>query len=324
MTQVFSDALVSDVQRAQASATLRSLAQRVANGNGRSALAETIIRSIEPGRLTLDTFGIFMDVRQFNPGDDAKITIRRGKYPVRAMVPGTSHLVDRVYKQEKVGFMWDALIAGARANMLELNNGDIDSVARLRRDLRDDLIDAIAAKVFTLLTTTWSTVSTTSHVATVSGALNKTTLDTMFDTVIDYAGSVRAIIGTYKALRPLYQFAGYQLVPLTGGGETALPLRQLQERMDTNAVSIYRGTPVVELRQQYRNALPNPRAGLIPDNVVLVVGNRAGTIGLMGGVEYQDYTDFTKQPADYVIHAWQQYGILIDDPTAIGVITITP
>ncbi len=302
---------------------LRELARSVGHGGGRSALAETIVRSLEPNRLTLDVFGLFMDTRQFRPGDDAKVTIRRGTYPVRTMVPGTNHLVDRVYQEQKVGFMWDALIAGARANMLELVNGDIESLARLRADLQADLMNGIAARIFTLLTTTWSTIATASHYITAT-TLNKPALDTLFDNVIDYAGSVRAIVGTYKALRPLYQFAGYQVVPLAGSAETALPLRQLQEFMDTNTVSTYRGAAVVQLRQQFRDALPNASAKVLPDDVVLVIGDRAGTIGLMDTVQFQDYTDYTKQPADYVIHAWQQYGLLIDNPTAIGVYRIVP
>lgn len=314
---------MTERQYQRASAAARQLVSTIGQGMGKSAFAQTIVRSIEPNRLTLDVFNLFMDVRRFQPGDDAKITIRRGMYPVRTMVPGTNHLVDRVYQQEKVGFMWDALIAGAQANLLELENGDIESVARLRNDLRADLISAIVARVFTLLSTTWSTISTPTNVVT-STSLTKTALDTLFDNIIDYAGSVRAIVGTYRALRPLYQFAGYQLIPLAGGSETALPLRQLQEYMDTNAVSTYRGAAVVQLRQQFRNALPNAAARLLPDDIVLVVGDNAGTVGLMGDVAYQDYTDYTKQPANYVIHAWQQYGLLIDNPTAIGVYRITP
>ena len=53
---------------------------------------------------------------------------------------------------------------------------------------------------------------------------------------------------------------------------------------------------------------------------VMVIGEDAGKIGLMGGFEYQDYTDFRNQPADYVLHGWQQYGLLVDAIDRIHVI----
>ena len=40
----------------------------------------------------------------------------------------------------------------------------------------------------------------------------------------------------------------------------------------------------------------------------------------MDGFEYQDYTDPTTQPANYVLHGWQAYGMIIDDVEQIGII----
>jgi hypothetical protein len=44
---------------------------------------------------------------------------------------------------------------------------------------------------------------------------------------------------------------------------------------------------------------------------------------MYGGVEYQDYTDMTIQPADYILNAWMSYGMIVDMPENIGVIKLT-
>lgn len=64
------------------------------------------------------------------------------------------------------------------------------------------------------------------------------------------------------------------------------------------------------------------RQRLIPDDKILVVGANAGEIMMYGGVEYQDYTDMTIQPADYVLNAWMQYGMVVDAAENLGVIKL--
>ena len=66
--------------------------------------------------------------------------------------------------------------------------------------------------------------------------------------------------------------------------------------------------------------LPDIRKPQLRTDFVMVIGEDAGKIGLMGGFEYQDYTDFRNQPADYVLHGWQQYGLLVDAIDRIHVI----
>lgn len=64
---------------------------------------------------------------------------------------------------------------------------------------------------------------------------------------------------------------------------------------------------------------PTLTTKLIPDEYIVIVGENAGEIKLFEGFETQDYTDFTVQPADYVLHGWQAYGMLIDAPEKIAV-----
>lgn len=68
---------------------------------GKSALAEIIVKTLNPNFLTLDLFSSFMPVTQLNPGDNVMHKVRKGKYPVRSMVPGSKHLVDTVVNQDK-------------------------------------------------------------------------------------------------------------------------------------------------------------------------------------------------------------------------------
>lgn len=76
-------------------------AKSVEKSKGKSALAEIIVKTLNPNFLTLDLFQSFMPVRQLNPGDSVMYKVRKGKYPVRSMVPGTKHLVDTVVNQDK-------------------------------------------------------------------------------------------------------------------------------------------------------------------------------------------------------------------------------
>jgi hypothetical protein len=98
---------------------------------------------------------------------------------------------------------------------------------------------------------------------------------------------------------------------------------KLLEYLNTNRVSTYKGITLVELPQVFKNQLPNMRERLIPDDKILVVGGNAGEILMYGGVEYQDYTDMTIQPADYIHNSWMSYVIIVDMPENLGVIKLT-
>lgn len=290
--------------------------------NGRSALAEIIVRSAEPNHLALDIFNMFMPVTQLNPGDSVMRKVRRGRYPVRQMVPGTMHLTDTVYNAEKVAFMFDRLVAGTSHNLWEVQSGDVGTVEQMRKDLQADVIDSIVAKVFNMLTTVWNATDTANNYTDASsGGITQTVLDAMIENVMERAGGVRAIVGQRRALLPIYDFAGYKgIVTVAGQSGTALALPQFEEFYRTNRVTEYKGIPLVELNQIFKESLPDVREKLIRTDVTLVIGEDAGTIATMGGFEYQDYTDMRTQPANYVLHGWQAYSLLVDQIDRIGVI----
>lgn len=301
----------------------------VPNGKRISEFAEVIIESIEPNRLTLDLFNrLFMPTRRLNPGDSLQRRIKNRGYPVRIMVPGTEHLASQpVPPRQVMAYNIDYLIAKVSYNLFELRSGDIQLVGDLRRDLRDSIVDNMVARVFSLLATVWNSANTPNNYATVAGGLTEPVLSTMIENVLEQAGSIRSIVGTRKALLKLYEFAGVKEHVITGGtAPTNVQVIPIQNPLDewsrSNRVTSFRGIPVVELPQVFERSADNYTKKLIPDNLVLVIGDNAGEIILYGDFETQEHVDTGVEPAQYSLSTWVGYGMMVDFPEHIGVIEI--
>ncbi len=321
-----------ELTQAQAE-VLKEAASSAKDAKGmRTAYADLIIETVQPNHLSLDLFSAFMPTVQKNAGDQIGKRVRRGRYPIRTMTPGAKHLTDVLDYQEYVSFMFDRLIAGTSHSVWEIENGEVGTVDQMKTELRADLFDELVSKVFTLLSTVWTSSATPSNfLDSSSGGLTQIGLDAMMETVLNYSGQVRAIVGSRAALLPLYRFAQYREFVLTGTGtDRGFAITPaFNEFLGSNKVSTYMGVPVVELPQVYRNRLDQNSVNLgyrgagqrmIPTDKVLVIGDQVGQIVLSGGFTYQDYTDPTTQPANYVLHGWQSYGMIIDDVQNIGVI----
>ena len=272
-----------------------------------------------------------MPTVQKKKGDQIGRRVRRGRYPIRTMTPGAKHLTDVLSYQEYYTMMFDRLIAGTSHSVWEIESGEVGTVDQMRTELRLDLFDEIVSKVFTLLSTAWTAAATPSNYLDQSATgVTQTGLETVLETVLNYSGQVKAIIGSRAALLPIYRFAQYREFALTGTGtdRIAFPTAALDEFLRTMRVQSYLGVPIIELPQVYRNRLAaNATSGLngaanrmIPTDKIVVVGGNAGQVVLMDGFEYQDYTDPTTQPANYVLHGWQAYGLVLDDVEQIAVI----
>lgn len=312
---------------------LKTASQTAKDARGmHTAYADLVIDTVQPNHLSLDLFSAFMPTVQKNPGDQIGKRVRRGRYPIRTMTPGAKHLTDVLSYQEYVSFMFDRLIAGTSHSVWEIENGEVGTVDQMKTELRLDLFDELVSKVFTLLTTVWTTANTPSnYLDSSSGGLTQVGLEAMMETVMNYSGQVRAIVGSRAALLPLYKFAQYREFVLSGTAtdRVAFPTAAFDEFLRTGKVSTYLGVPVIELPQVFRNRLDANSTNLgfrgvgqrmIPTDRVLVIGDQVGQIVLSGGFTYQDYTDPTTQPANYVLHGWQSYGMIIDDVQSLGVI----
>ncbi len=317
----------------------RAVAEKAATAgiapNQRSAFAELIMTVVEPNHLTLDLFHAFLPTRQFNTGDRIGKRVRRGRYPVRTMVPGSKHLHDVLSFQESQTYMFDRLIAGTSHNLWEIQSGEVGTTDQFRSELRADIFDELVSRVFTLLATVWNSTDTPNNFTDASSTgITATALDNAIENMLDYTGSVRAIIGSRRALLPVYEFAQFREFELSGtnvDGIAFVNQEAFNEFTNSRRVTRYAGIPLIELPQVYRNSLSftgsggnvslrDPSQRMIPTDRVVLVGDQAGEIALMGGTEYQDYTDPTTQPPNYVLHAWQAYGLLVDDVEAIHVI----
>lgn len=297
----------------------------VAPGEKRSAYAELITELLQPRHITFDVFSQFMPVETFKPGDFFTRKIRKGRYRARSMVPGASHLTDATVYANQFTYLFDRLIAGASMNLWEIRGGELGSLETIKSEVQKDLVDECVSRVFNILTTVWNSTNTPlNYTNAASTGLTATALDAAIENLIEKAGNVKAIVGARRALYPLYTFAGYKDVLLADGSTRKAPFMQdvLLERFRTGRISNYNGIPVIEIPQILENRLPIINRKLVRDDVVLLVGEDAGKIALMGEVETQEYTDMSKQPADYQFHAWQSWGILVDRPEYLGVIKV--
>jgi len=293
---------------------------------GRSAFAELMIEITEPQHLTLDIFNTFMPTRTADIGEQTIKRLRRGKYSVQTMVPGTSHLVSQpMDTQDFHQYVFDRLIGGVRESLWNVQEGKHITIDMMRARLQWDIMDNMVARVFGLLSSVWTSANTPSHYLQTS-AITANALDTLIENVMYTAGNVKAIMGTRRAMRPIYELVGFREYVYSDLRATnpslAYPTDKLMEYLNTNRVTSYKGITLIELPQTFKGMLPNPREALFPEDKLIMIGENAGEMLLYGGVTYQDYTDNTIQPADYVLHAYQSYGMVVDMPQNIGVIKI--
>lgn len=310
-----------ELQRAVA-----EVAVSAGNGTGKSAYAELITEMVQPRHITFDVFSLFMPVTTRNPGDYFARKIRKGKFRARTMVPGASHLTDAIIYNSQFQYVFDRLIAGTAMNIMEIRRGELGTLEEIQREVRADLIDECVSRVFNLLTSVWSATNTPSNfINATSTGLTKTALDVAMENTIEKAGNIKAIVGTRRALLPLYSFAGYNEVTATGSNTNGImPLNDvLMERFNTGRVSSYNNATIIEMPQILENRLPLINRKLVRDDVVLVIGENPGNIVLFGDPQEQEYNDMTKQPYDYQYHTWQEFGILIDRPEYITVIDVS-
>jgi len=300
----------------------------------RSAYSDLVMEIVQPNHLSLELFSAFMPTRTMKPGDRRGRRVRRGRYPVRTFTPGAKHLTDVLSYLEQETYLADRLVAGTSHSLWEIQSGEVGTIEQMRTELRADIFDELVSKVFTLLSTVWNSTDTPNNYFDGSSTgVTSTMLDSAIETLLDHTGSVRSIVGSRRALLPIYTFAQYREFVLGGSGNNPdramFPVtRAFDEFSNTGRVSTYKGIPLVELPQVYRNRLPANATGtllsseqrMIPTDKILVIGDQVGEVLLMGGTEYQDYTDPSTQPPNYVLHSWQGYGLWVDDVEAIAVI----
>lgn len=297
-------------------------------GQRLSAFAELIVETINPNHISLEIFNAFMPTRQLNVGDQLVKRVRNTGFPVRTMVPGTTHLSDPFYPDRLVvNYALERIITKMRMNLWELQRGELGTLDSFRSEMESGMIDELVARVYTLLASVWNgTTSRTNYVDATSTGITTTILDNMVETVLYRAGSVRAIVGSRAALLPIYKMGGIVEITPTVNTNTngVIGLQEiLLEWRRTGRLAQFRGIPLIELPQVFRRTYNNYDTPLVDMSRVLVIGDNAGEIVLYGGTDSQESTDLTTEPGDYVLAMWRQYGMIVDQVENIGVIKVS-
>lgn len=296
-----------------------------------SAYAQLIIETIEPNRLTTDILDVVLPTRQLQPGDRLVKRTRTYGMPVRTFVRGTEHLADQLPPPREIETVFrEEIIAKVAYSLLEVQRGELYTLEQIRTELQNALADEILRRLDGLLSTIWNPTNTPDNYATVSTAVNESTLEDMVETVLDSAGSVRAIIGTRKALMPIYKFAGIheQLKlsssPATDSNPNAFPINSiLEEWARTGRLTQWRGIPLVVVPQVLKRTFDAFDTKLVRDDIIKVVGDDVGEAINFGGVEFWDRTDDRYDFApEYQIAAKREFGAYIDYPERLGIIQI--
>ena len=298
-------------------------------GKTASAYAEMIVETIEPQRVALQLFtDLFMPTRVLNPGDILVKRIEPRDVPVRVMVPGTKHLAWQLPPPSEVmSFGIDYLIAKVSYNMWQLRRGEVGDTLALQQRLYDALMDELVSRVIQLLSSVWSAGNTPDNFASVS-TLNDAAIEGMVENVLRTAGSVRAIVGTRRALFPIYKFAGVFEHTVSGGtSPTNTQVVGIQSVLDewsrTNRLGSFRGIRLVELPQVFKRGPGADYAKpLLPEDIILIIGDNAGEIILYGPTETQEHFDTSVEPPAYTLSLYQGFGMIVDYPERIGVIRL--
>lgn len=285
------------------------------DSNSREALASLIVEWINPNHVTWDIVGLMLNTRALKPGDALVKKVRKG-IEVRTLVPGSIHLASEITVEDRVSYMLDGANVKVRANLWELESGELGTVESIRQEMMSKLADHYLSRVFTALANVWNATNTPDNYIEVA-SLTQAALQDAIDEINYRVGSVRGVFGTRRALSPITTFGGFWTDgSTTWGSETAL-----EEIRQTGWLGKWYGADIVAFDQVWDNPVDyNP---LLPEDIVLVVGDNVGEFITYGDVKTKQWEDMEPTPPYWNLEIYQQYGMIIDRAMGIYVIKIT-
>jgi hypothetical protein len=216
-----------------------------------------------------------------------------------------------------MNYILDGAVVGAQANLWELESGDIGTVDSIKTEMQAKLRDYYFGKVFNALTSVWSVANTPDNYVTVGTTVTAPVLKAAIDQINQTTGGVKAVIGTRAALTPVTTFGASW-----SDGATEFAVEDnIREIMRTGWLGTYYGAPLIGLAQQYDN--PEDYSPLIPDDKILVIGEKVGEFITFGDVKTQEWTNNEPIPPYWNYQLYQQFGLIIDRAMGIYVIKIT-
>ena len=296
-----------------------AIASLTQDKGNREALAQMFVEWLEPGHITVDFVSLLLDARSLKEGDSLVKKLRKG-IKVYTLVPGSIHLKSEITVYERANYILDGLDVGVTYNEWEMNAGDLGTVEEIRGEMLAKLKDTFQQKVFTALTSIWTAVNTPNNYIDAGGPITATLLKNAIDYINQTTSGVKAVVGSRVALTPITQFGGFWNDGNTVGTDAMWSGLdpQLQEIMQTAWLGKWYGAPIVAVNQIYDNF--EDYNAFIPEDKILVIGEKVGEFITYGDVNYKEYTDPRPTPPQWFMEFYQRFGIMIWKADGIYVI----
>lgn len=279
----------------------------------RGALAEMITEYVEPDHILTDYIGMLLNTRALKPGDSLIKKVRKG-IKVFSFVPGSIPMRSEITVSERMNYVLDNAIVSVNANTLELESGELGTVESIRSEMDAKMRDYYINKIFTALTSIWTIANTPDNYTSVGGSITATALEDGINVINRTTSGVKAIVGTRKALTPVMKFASWS----QNGSTLAASDARLEQYLRTGLLGEYLGAPLVVVNQQWNN--PEDYTALIPDDKVLIIGEKAGEFITFGPARPQEFTDMRVVPPQWNYSIWTQFGMIIDNAMGLYVL----
>jgi hypothetical protein len=279
--------------------------------NKRQELAEIITEFIQPNHLTNTYMRLLLNTRQLNSGDLLVKKMRKGLH-VHTLVPGSVHLAHEITTSDRVNFILDGANVKVTFNQWEMERGDIGTLADIRAEMRAKLQDYYFNKVFTALSNIWTPGNTPNNFVNLGTDITLAALRDGINEVNYRGGGAKLIVGTRRALQPITEFTNF-----TAAGTSDDIINELH---NTGFVGKIMGVPILGLDQIFDD--PENYQPLLPENKILIIGNRVGDFITYGDVRTKAWTDMNPTPPQEFIEIYQQFGMIIDNAQGIYVIQV--
>lgn len=279
----------------------------------KQAFAEFITETVQPGRIVDDWVGMLLNYRQLNAGDILVKRVKKG-IKVYSHVLGSEPMQSQMTLTDRVAYTLDTALVSVWANMLDLQNGRFGTAQDLISEMQIKLREYYINKVFTALSTIWTTSNTPNNYTSVGGSVTSTVLNNAIARIDNTTNGVKAIVGTKEALRPITTFAQWSV----DGSNAALIQSVATEVANNGMLGSYRGIPLVVAQQSFD--YPDTNQKMIPSDKILVIGENVGEFITYGDPITQEWVKYETVPPTWNYALGQQFGFIIDNANGIYVI----
>lgn len=294
---------------------LNTAVASVMEAKDREALAELIVEYVGPNHITTDFVSMLLNTRNMKVGDALVKKTRKG-IVVRTLVPGAVHLASELTVSERMNYALDGADVKVNYSEWDMENGDIGTVESIRSEMIAKLGDFYQNKVFTLLSTIWTSVNTPLNYTDAGAKITATALEDAIDRINQTTSGVKAVIGTRHAMTPITKFAGFW----TDGANVVGSQSRVDEILATGWIGNYYGAQLRVLDQIYD--APDTYKALLPENKILVVGENIGEFITVGDAKWKQWVDNNPTPPMWNLETYQQFGLIIDNAMGLYVVEV--